>query len=291
MKPFRCVVLSGKGGTGKTCVTSVLADRFAGRGVFADADVDAPNLRILLGPGETEAWPFVGKSVAVLDPDRCDRCGVCNGPCRFGALGWEEGPRIDPVRCEGCGLCLHLCPREALSLVPTEQGRLLRTACRFGTLWHARLKPGGENSGKLVQRVLEGATEEARREGLPLVLVDGPPGVACPAVSSLAGADRALLVAEPTLSGEADLRRIGEVCARFGVPVGLVVNKADLSPEGTEALSALATERGWPLWGKIPFDPEIPRGLSRLRLPTEQVLPYLGEAVESLEREILSRTV
>ncbi|WP_352425264.1 4Fe-4S binding protein [Aminomonas paucivorans] len=289
MRPFRCVVLSGKGGTGKTCVTSVLAAHFAKRGVFCDADVDAPNLRILLDPQSTEEWPFVGKSVAVLDEKRCTRCGACRDLCRFDALPWEEGPRVDATRCEGCALCHHVCPQEAFSLVPTEQGKLLRSVCAAGTLWHARLKPGGENSGKLVQQVLERGAEEARREGLGLVLVDGPPGVACPVVSSLAGANLVLLVAEPTPAAREDLRRVGDVCARFQVPVGLVVNKANLSPEGTEALRALARERGWPLWGEVPFDPGIPKGLSHRRIPSDHVFPHLRGAVEFLERQVASR--
>ena len=276
------VVISGKGGTGKTSIVASLAQLAASEGpvTLADCDVDAANLALLL-PGEdvrTEA--FWSGQRAQIDADRCTLCGLCVEECRASAIRVEGFAAVDPLACEGCGVCALVCPFEAVSFAGNRAGRWMERRTAFGPLIHAALGIAQDNSGKLVARVRAEARAVSDRDGIDLILVDGPPGVGCPVHASLTGCDLALVVTEPTPSGEHDLERVLTLLDQFGVPASVLVNKHDLSPEFAARIEALATRAGAQLVGKLPFDPEVPRVLARRELPlaVEAVAAPLAEA-------------
>lgn len=252
------VVLSGKGGTGKTSVALSFA-ALAGRVVIADCDVDAPDLAIVLAPRTDRTTPFSGGDVAVVLASECDGCGACAGHCRFGAI--EVGPsgvaRVDAIACEGCGVCELVCPADAIRLKPARNGYRHHSRTRHGTLIHADLGAGRDNSGKLVASVREEARRTAEREGAALVVSDGPPGIGCPTIAALGGAELAVIVVEPSVSSLHDFERLAELIRHFGVAAVLCVNKHDVNPELTERLEALACDLGIQPVGRIPYDPAV----------------------------------
>jgi MinD superfamily P-loop ATPase len=259
------VVLSGKGGTGKTTVAAALAP-LAARDipiVLADADVDASNLGLLLAPTVREEHPFMAGEVGVIDPEQCVGCGICMDACRFDAIEFpaDAGPaglcRIDPIACEGCAACRYACPMGSIRMEPVRSGSWFRSDTRFGPLFHARLLAGRENSGKLVTAVKQRARELAADRGAALVLIDGPPGIGCPVIAAISGADLALIVAEPTIAGEHDLERVLGVAKHFGVPSAVVINKADLNPARAEAIDSFCKAREVAILGRVPYDPAV----------------------------------
>jgi MinD superfamily P-loop ATPase len=251
------VVLSGKGGTGKTSVSAALAHLASQEIsiVLADADVDAANLELVLNPTKREQQDFAGGQVAIIDPKECTACGVCAKVCRFEALvSGDEAYRVDPLACEGCAACFYQCPVEAIRLKEQVDGRWFRSDTRFGSLFHAHLFAGQENSGKLVTLVKQQARLLAMDTGAELLLVDGPPGIGCPVISACTGADLALHVIEPTVSGVHDLERVMGTTDHFGVPSLVAINKADLNPTRAGEIAAFCAERGVDLVGHIPYD-------------------------------------
>lgn len=286
MRPQEIVVMSGKGGTGKTTLASVLARSLSGSCVLCDADVDVPDLWILLGPRVQVEEEFIGGDKAALHRPPCDDCGLCVPVCRFGALSAENGKvLLDRSRCEGCGACTLVCPRCAFSLSPAVQGRIYGSETDYGSFWHAHLVPGGENSGRLVQTLRERAKKTALEQGKPWILVDGPPGIACPAISAMTGCSVALAVTEPSRSGLHDLKRLGDLAARFRVPMAVALNRSNLSGEGARAVREACLQKGWPLLAEIPFLPCIVEDLARARIPEaispETIRQILG-GVDSL---------
>lgn len=260
------VVVSGKGGSGKTFVSSSFA-ALAEDSVFADCDVDAANLHLMLHPTGEACEPFASGTAAVVDADRCTACGACEEACRFNAISLPEpgSPAVvDPIACEGCGVCKLVCRPDAISLVEQERGTWCRSATGFGPLVYAHLQPGEENSGKLVDQVRRAAADTAAAREAELVVIDGPPGTGCAAKSAITGTDYVVIVAEPTVSGVHDMLRVLELTEHFRIPAGLIVNKADLSPRQTEALRAIAAERGVAYLGEIPFSRSVPEALTRL---------------------------
>jgi MinD superfamily P-loop ATPase len=255
------VVLSGKGGTGKTSFTAALA-RLAPRVLVADADVDAPNLHLLLRArherqGTTE---FLGGLQVVVDEAACNGCGECARVCRFGAVELVASessclPRFDRFACEGCGFCARICPTRAITMSRRVAGTIHISDTEIGPLVHARLRVAEENSGRLVSEVRRLAAELARAEGRELILVDGPPGIGCPAIASLSGADAVLLVTEPTAAGLADLERVVQLASHFRIPAAVVLNKADLWPAAEPAVRGLCSAHGLPFLGGVPYDP------------------------------------
>ena len=286
MRPKEIVVLSGKGGTGKTTLAAVLARELAGQCVLCDADVDVPDLWILTSPQVKVDEEFVGGDKASLDRPPCDDCGRCVPVCRFGALSAENGKVfLDRSRCEGCGACTLACPRGAFSLSPAVQGRLYGSETDFGYFWHARLVPGGENSGRLVQILRERAKKTAVEQEKPWILVDGPPGIACPAISAMTGCSVALAVTEPSKSGLHDLKRLGDLANRFRVPMAVVLNRCDLSEEGAQEIRETCREKGWPLPAEIPFLRGVVEDLAKARIPgaiTPETAGRILRGVESL---------
>lgn len=258
------VVLSGKGGTGKTSVTAGLAAFLARAGVrmvLADADVDASNLPLLLTPEASTAHPFSAGELAVIDRNACSACRACFDHCRFDALtaGPDGVPQVRPYACEGCGACAVVCPEAAIELMSRSVGSWLEGRCRLGPMVWARLEPGGESSGKLVHQVRQRAGERAGEEDADLVLVDGPPGIACPAISALTGVDLVLTVTEPSPSAVSDLERLLRTVEHFQLPAAAVINKSDLNPELTARLERELSARRVPVLAKLPYSEEVPR--------------------------------
>ena len=254
------VILSGKGGTGKTSVAAAFAhlehDKHSPiRTVLADADVDAANLDLVLQPDRLETHEFTGGAVAVIDRDRCQDCGVCEQVCRFDAVFHQvEGYFVDPINCEGCAACVYQCPENAIHMEAQIAGNWYHSETLFGPLFHAELFPAQENSGKLVTAVKQHARLYAQDNNHPLLIVDGPPGIGCPVISAAAGADLALIVTEPTIAGIHDLRRALQTTTHFRIPTLVVINKADLFPEGTIEIETVCAGMGIDVVGYIPFD-------------------------------------
>ncbi len=250
------VIISGKGGTGKTSVTAsfaVLADQV----VLADCDVDAADLHLILQPEIKRREVFRSGHEAGIRTVDCTGCGVCEEVCRFDAIGRAEDGATYFVRdmsCEGCGVCVSACPVGAIDFPEREGGEWFISATRCGPMVHARLTPGGENSGRLVALVREQAVELAKERKADWVLVDGPPGIGCPVIASLTGTDLAVIVTEPTLSGAHDLSRVLDLTKHFRIPVALVVNKYDLNVGMAERLEREAEERGAFLAGRLSYD-------------------------------------
>ena len=244
------VVLSGKGGTGKTSLVGSFAVLAEGK-VLTDCDVDAADLRFILNPTAEEEIEFWSGQIAIVDEEKCTECGLCQEVCRFEAV---ENFRIDPVFCEGCSFCYHICPAGAITMRESLSGHWFISETCYGPLVHAKLGIAQENSGKLVSVVRQKARQIAEEKGFAYIITDGPPGIGCPVISSLSGADLALLVTEPTLSGMHDLDRIIGVCRHFGVPALVCINKYDLNEENSHQIESYCLNQGVEVVSKIPFD-------------------------------------
>ncbi len=253
------VILSGKGGTGKTSVTAALAT-LARNAVFADADVDAADLHLVLAPKIEQRHEFFSGREASIRQEDCLRCGACLAHCRFDAVrmeGRDAGKAtftIDPVACEGCGVCVELCPARAMDFTARNCGEWYESQTRFGPLVHAQLRPAGENSGKLVTQVRTAARRLAEEQQRDLMIVDGPPGIGCPVIASVTGASAVLAVTEPTVSGAHDLERLLKLTRHFGVLSFVSVNKWDINPAVTEQIERAAMAAGARALPRIPYD-------------------------------------
>ncbi len=256
-------IISGKGGTGKTSLAGAFV-RLAGRCVAVDADVDAANLALLL-PGGDGAWrSFEAGRRAVVDPRRCTGCGACLEACRFAAIRVVgRAVESDPIRCEGCGACAQVCEESAVSFRANQAGFWTTRTTRWGRLVHATLGVAQDSSGKLVARLRREARELAAVDAVDLVLIDGPPGIGCPVHAAISGADGVVVVTEPTEAGIHDLARALSLVDHFGLPAGIVLNKADLNAEGARRVETVASLRRVPILGAIPFDPRLPRLLGQ----------------------------
>ncbi len=261
IKPREIVVISGKGGTGKTSVTASFAALAAGRAVLADCDVDAADLHLVLTPTIVESADFRSGHEAVIRREVCTGCGRCADLCRFGAVRSLKRPvgakpvyAVDPAACEGCGVCVRFCPAGAVAFPERLCGEWMVSETRCGPMVHACLAAGAENSGRLVSLVRQEARRVAEARGLTLIVTDGPPGIGCPVISSVTGADRVLAVTEPTVSGEHDLARVLKLTRHFGVPTFVCVNKWDLNPRTTERIEQSAERAGARIAGRIRYD-------------------------------------
>ena len=279
------VILSGKGGTGKTTVAAALAHLASHELpiVLADADVDAANLELVLDPTKLEEHDFMGGKVAGIDAETCTSCGICAEVCRFdAAIPGDEAYRIDSVACEGCASCFYQCPEEAIRMEEQQAGLWFRSDTRFGPLFHAHLFAAQENSGKLVTLVKQQARLRGLDTGAALVLVDGPPGIGCPVISASAGMDLALHVVEPTISGVHDLERIMGTTDHFGVPSLVLINKADINPARADQIAAFCAGREVEVVGHIPYDDVVTEAMVQGRPVTDYTDGPVTEALQGI---------
>ncbi len=285
MKIREVVLISGKGGTGKTTIAAALAAAVEEPVIITDADVDAPNLALLLHPEETERSPFMGMAIAKVDEDACTGCGLCEANCRYNTIHVRKGKAVvDEAFCEGCRVCLHVCPEQCISLKSFERGNIRRGDTDLGPLWHGRLYPGGENSGLMVARLRKDARKEAEESGTSLMITDGPPGIGCPVTSSVTGADFAVLVTEPSVSALSDLRRAAELCTILGTPFGVMLNRWTLSGELTDSIREACREEGWPLMALIPFDEEIALSVGAGEIPAARLEGQMKKLWSEIKR-------
>lgn len=278
------VILSGKGGTGKTSITAAFAT-LANKPVVVDCDVDAADLHLVLEPDVKETHEFVGGKIARIDLGKCTQCGQCLEVCRFDAvcdLTDEDGISIDQMACEGCGVCAAFCPSEAITMEDAINGRWFVSQTRVGPMVHARLKAGGENSGKLVTLVRNEARSIAQSTCAELILTDGPPGIGCPVIASLAGASRVVIVTEPTVSGIHDLERVAKLAAHFLVPVSIIINKSDINLDKAGEIDAFAAAHKMEVLGRVPYDPVV----TAAQLVGRSVTEYCDGPVSSTLRQI-----
>ncbi|XPV77325.1 MAG: ATP-binding protein [Desulfovibrio sp.] len=247
------VVISGKGGTGKTSIVSALAG-LGPEKVLADCDVDAADLHLILHPSVVEAEPFFSGNTPNLDTDKCTGCMQCMDACKFNAIKFNgETCSVLKEQCEGCAACAFVCPEDAITMKPRNCGTEYISNTRYGTMVHAALGIGEENSGKLVTSVRQKAKQQAEEQGLGFVLVDGSPGVGCPVIASLTDTDMALLVAEPTVSAVHDLKRVYELTQHFKVSAALVINKCGLNDSLEKELRGFCEMNAIPVVGSLPY--------------------------------------
>jgi len=252
------IVISGKGGTGKTSLLGAFAALSENK-ILCDADVDAADLHLITDPDVKERHDFQSGHTAVIDREKCTGCGLCADMCLFDAI--SDDFAVDPIACEGCGVCDYFCPENAVEFALNTCGEWMISETRFGPMVHAHLGIAEENSGKLVTLVRQQARSLADKKGLSLILTDGPPGVGCPVIASMGGADAVLIVTEPTVSGVHDMKRVVDLAAHFKVPAMVSVNKFDLNPQKTAEIETLCQKKGLALVGNIPFDPVFTRAM------------------------------
>jgi MinD superfamily P-loop ATPase len=266
----KILVISGKGGTGKTTVAASFAS-LAKEAAVADCDVDAPDLHLLLQPKNAQETPFYALKKAVRSEKKCISCAKCINACRYGAI--DDSCRIDPMKCDGCASCAYVCPVGAITMEECKTGRIISADTRFGPLIYGVLNAGEEASGKLVAAVKKKAEEIAQKEKKEYLIIDGSPGIGCPVIASLSGVDLAVIVTEPTVSGLHDLDRVLSVAKRFGVKTCVCVNKCDLSLEKTEEIEEYCKENGVYISGRIRYDPCVYSALSELKIADEYGCP------------------
>jgi MinD superfamily P-loop ATPase len=245
------VVISGKGGTGKTSLMAAFAS-LARDKVLCDADVDAADLHLITSPATLVHNDFKSGHTAFIVKDRCSSCGLCRDLCRFDAVSEEF--EIDPIGCEGCGVCVYFCPEQAIDFPENTCGEWFISETRFGPMVHAKLGIAEENSGKLVTLVRQEAKKVAEKKDLNLIITDGPPGIGCPVIASIGGASAVIIVAEPTVSGRHDMERVAQLAAHFKVPTLVCVNKFDLNVKTTRDIENFCKVNGLIFLGSVPFD-------------------------------------
>lgn len=269
------VILSGKGGTGKTTVSSAFA-KLLNNKITVDCDVDAANLYLLLNPQSYKQFEYFGGKKANINPELCTQCGLCESVCRFDAI---HDYVIDPLSCEGCGFCFRVCPDEAIEFTETKSGNYFE--CNLpdnSKFYYAKLLPGEGNSGKLVSEIKKSALTNIN-DKIKWVIVDGPPGIGCPVNASLSGADFVVIVTEPTQSGVHDLKRLVELLKTFSIKSGIVINKYDLNEKITLQITSLAGKENIPILGYLPFDIDYIEAIKA----NKTIVEYSSKAAEDIK--------
>ena len=273
------VIISGKGGTGKTSIAGCFA-ALAKNKVLADADVDAADLFILLEPSIQSRESFRGGHTAFIDMEACVECGECLELCRYDAISQDYV--VDKVDCEGCGVCAHFCPAEAIEMQENICGEWFVSDTRYGPFVHAKLGIAEENSGMLVTIVRHNAKLIAEEKGLGLIIVDGPPGIGCPVISAVTGANLVFIVTEPTLAGLHDMQRVAALAKHFNIPAAACINKYDLNPEMSDRILCYCEERGVNLVGMIPYDTVVSKALVEKKIMVEYVNGTVSEEIKKI---------
>ena len=279
------VVISGKGGTGKTTIVSSFA-ALSKHAVIADCDVDAADLHLLLNPNVQNSEPFFGGKVAEIIPESCTQCGECENFCRFDAIsekisGGTISYTVDPISCEGCGVCVAVCPSECIRFEPQERGKLFVSSTKYGPMVHARLGIAEENSGKLVSLVRAQAKSIAKEKDYELIIIDGSPGVGCPVISSITGAHAVLIVTEPTITGVHDMERAIGLAKHFNIPTYVCINKCDINSEITEEIVKRSKFLSVTVLGQIHYDPVITKAQIH-------AVPVVEYCQNSVSKEIMA---
>ncbi len=273
------VIISGKGGTGKTVISGSFA-ALAKNKIMVDCDVDAADLHLLLHPSIKERHEFRSGQAAFIDGKLCNKCGMCIAACRFQAI--RDDFTIEPFSCEGCSLCSYICPQGAIHMEDNISGEWFISNTEYGPFVHAKLGIAEENSGKLVAKIREVAKCIAQEQRLDYVIIDGPPGIGCPVIASLSGVDCALVVTEPTLSGLHDAGRVIGLAKHFRIPVKLVVNKYDLNQEITDRIEAFCQSQDVQIIGKITFDKRVVEALVEAKTVVEYGESKAAEEIKNI---------
>ena len=287
------VIISGKGGTGKTSIVAAFA-AIAKNAVLADCDVDAADLHLVLEPKIKQTNDFSGGKQASIIAEKCVGCGKCRDMCRFDAINLnvtgngmvDKTFTVDPVSCEGCKVCVEFCPVDAIEFNDSINGQWFLSDTRFGPMVHAKLGIAEENSGKLVTLIRKEAKKIAQEQKKDLLIVDGSPGIGCPVIASITGADLVLVVTEPTLSGKHDLDRVSKLTASFGIKTLVCINKADVNPQITEQISKDAQKQGLKVIGKIAYDEAFTKAQMIKASVVEYTSGAITEQIKALWRQM-----
>ena len=281
------IVISGKGGTGKTSLVAAFA-ALAENKVLCDADVDAADLHLIMNPKVMRHSEFKSGNTAAINKDLCTECGLCREMCRWDAI--SAAFEVNSIGCEGCGVCVHFCPEKAIDFPENTCGEWFASDTRFGPMVHARLGIAEENSGKLVSLVRQEARKMAESKKLDLILTDGPPGVGCPVIASIGGASAVLIVTEPTVSGRHDMERVAQLAEHFKIPAMICVNKFDLNYKLTREIENYAQEKGLACLGRIPFDPVFTKAMIQARTVFEyDGQSPVGEAIRDTWQQLAEK--
>lgn len=283
------VIISGKGGTGKTLLSGCFAALVENK-VLADCDVDAANLHLLLHPKIQESHSFFGLEKAKIDPEKCTGCGECIRVCRYDAISETQGAEflVDRISCEGCTVCSLICPAEAIQMEKTKAGEWYISQTAYGPFVHAKLGIGEENSGKLVTEVRKNAKDLAEKSGMDKVILDGPPGTGCPVIASLSGVALALVVTEPTPSGFHDMKRVIQVAHHFGIKTACCINKYDLNVSNTSQIQEWCRKESIPLLGRIPYDESATASLMQGIPLVEHTDNLTASAIKKLFKQVIN---
>jgi len=282
------VVISGKGGTGKTSLTASFAELAGENVVVADCDVDAADMHLLLEPDFAKSEDFYSGYIAKINQDECIQCGKCADVCRFDAIPVvREKYIVDPIACEGCGYCARVCPTDAIDMNDAYSGKLYVSETKTGSpMVHARLGVGSDNSGKLVTKVKNEAKEIAVKENKDFIIVDGSPGIGCPVVSSLSGADFVVLVTEPSVSGFHDLKRVYELLKTFRLKAGCIINKSDLNSEITNDIKTFLEEENIIHLADLPYDESFTKAMTNGKTIVDYDNGQLKDRIEDIWKKI-----
>ena len=262
-------IISGKGGTGKSSISAAFAT-LNGNVVLADCDVDAANLFLIFSPVHEEEIVYISGHKAVINYDLCTGCGLCINYCRFDAISDKKDKVIiSEISCDGCFLCSRICPENAINMIPNDKSRLYSGSFRNGRMVYGRLAPGEENSGKLVNMVREKAKQTAKENGIGTIILDGPPGIGCPVISTITGVDKVVIVTEPTISGLHDMKRTVGIVKKFNLPAYLIINKCDINISMSRLIEEWCVQNGITIAGQLPFDRIITEAMIQSKSITE----------------------
>ena len=282
------VIISGKGGTGKTSITAAFAMLGREAVVVADCDVDAADMHLLMQPDWSFSEDFYSGVIASIDQEKCLRCGKCQSICRFNAIPMINGEYVvSKLNCEGCGYCARICPADAIKMIEQNVGKFFISNTKADNkLVHARLKSGADNSGKLVAKVKKEAKLIAEKEQKEIIIVDGSPGIGCPVVSSLSGANYVVLVTEPSVAGLHDLERVYQLVEKFGIPAGCIINKADINQDVTDRIMIFLSDNSIDHLGNLPYDEDFTKAMTEGKTIVEDQESHLKNLITEMWKKI-----